>query len=44
VIVATVPNSQTRAATDTTAGKTIAKPAQKLACQRAKILCFTPAV
>src|SRR5437588_8489995 len=43
VIVATVPKSHINAATDTTAGKTMARPAQKLACHRAKSLGFTRA-
>jgi hypothetical protein len=39
-----VPKSHMSAAIETTAGKTIASPAQKLACHRAKRLCFTAPV
>jgi len=40
---ATVSKSQSKTATEMTAGRTIARPAQKLACQRAKKLFVTGA-
>ena len=42
VIFATVPKSHRSTAKEITPGRTMARPAQKLACQRAKIFFFTP--
>jgi hypothetical protein len=40
-MLATVPNNRNSTATDTIAGRTIASPAQKFACQREKMFLVT---